>query len=417
MDPAPLHLLCIEPRFPGRLGPVADWLVRRRGYRCQFFCNSLDRGAFWPESLGHGLDIILFNVGGVARGLATDWTRLQERGLCYAYGAWEVLMARRPSPVDLVLGRSAGLGSTLFVPVFQPGVPIVNLFDYYLAPRTGDLADEDAATMPAGYIHWRRSANAMDLIDLENSISPWVPTAWQRDRYPVEYRNDFLVLFDGIDARRLRRPSIRPRVIAGRTIPSDARVVTFVARCTDRRRGFERFVNLVNRLMRAGENVIGIAVGAPVVGDGIDIRFFNQDYRAHVMSQDPPPQPERLWFLDVVQPSVVADVLAASDLHVYSSRSLPVSRSLPEAMAAGCVILAWDTPAVREFVTPDHTGLLLSREDMDRAEDVARRVLHDPAAYRPLADAAAEQARATFAQDVTLPRLAAHFDILRTGRQ
>jgi hypothetical protein len=27
----PLHLLCVEPRFPGRLGAVADWLVRKRG--------------------------------------------------------------------------------------------------------------------------------------------------------------------------------------------------------------------------------------------------------------------------------------------------------------------------------------------------------------------------------------------------
>jgi hypothetical protein len=41
----PLALLCIEPCFPGRLGAVADWLVRRRGYRCQFYCaNAADRG-------------------------------------------------------------------------------------------------------------------------------------------------------------------------------------------------------------------------------------------------------------------------------------------------------------------------------------------------------------------------------------
>src|SRR6516225_7421263 len=102
----PLHLLCIEPRFPGRLGPVADWLVRRRG-----------------------LELIQFNVGGAAREASVPWTRLLERGLCYAYGCWEVLEARRPRPVDLVLGRSVGLGSTLFVPVSLPGVPIVNLFD------------------------------------------------------------------------------------------------------------------------------------------------------------------------------------------------------------------------------------------------------------------------------------------------
>ena len=42
MPQDPLHLLCIEPRFPGRLGAVADWLVRRRGYRCQFYCHTAE---------------------------------------------------------------------------------------------------------------------------------------------------------------------------------------------------------------------------------------------------------------------------------------------------------------------------------------------------------------------------------------
>src|SRR5580658_11071721 len=111
MPQAPLHLLCVEPRFPGRLGATADWLVRRRGYRCQFFCNVVDRQEDLPESVGQGLELVPFKVGGVARGKAASWTRILERGLCYAYGFWEVLTARRPGAVDLILGRSCGLGS------------------------------------------------------------------------------------------------------------------------------------------------------------------------------------------------------------------------------------------------------------------------------------------------------------------
>src|SRR5581483_332509 len=131
MSQDPLHLLCVEPRFPGRLGAVADWLVRKRGYRCQFYCHSAEPADRWPRAVGHGLELISFGVGGVAREPAVPWRRHLERSLCYAYGCWEVLHARRPPPFDAVLGRSAGLGSTLYVPVFQPGVPIVNLMDYY----------------------------------------------------------------------------------------------------------------------------------------------------------------------------------------------------------------------------------------------------------------------------------------------
>src|SRR6516165_9438931 len=67
MPEDPLHLVCIEPRFPGRLGWVADWLVRKRGCRCQFYCNSAEPAEAWPAAIGKGLDLVPFNVGGVAR--------------------------------------------------------------------------------------------------------------------------------------------------------------------------------------------------------------------------------------------------------------------------------------------------------------------------------------------------------------
>jgi glycosyltransferase involved in cell wall biosynthesis len=112
---------------------------------------------------------------------------------------------------------------------------------------------------------------------------------------------------------------------------------------------------------------------------------------------------------------LVAEALAASDLHVYPSRPYCVSRSLVEAMAASCIILAWDSPAVREFITPGQTGLIVAADDPEVAESMARKALSDPAAHRLLGLAATERARMCFAQDVTLPALAAHFDSLRAG--
>ena len=82
MSQDPLHLLCVEPGFPGRLGPVADWLVRRRGYRAWFFCHRAEPPERWPAAVGRGLDVIQFGVGGVAREGTVPWTRGLERGLC-----------------------------------------------------------------------------------------------------------------------------------------------------------------------------------------------------------------------------------------------------------------------------------------------------------------------------------------------
>jgi glycosyltransferase involved in cell wall biosynthesis len=412
MMDTPLRLLCIEPHFPGRLGAVADYLVRRRGYRCQFYCATAAPRETWPAAAGRGLDVITFPVGGVARANSVPWTRALERGLCYAYGCWEVLHARRPEAIDLVLGRSAGLGSTLFAPVALPGVPIVNLFDYFCNGSAHDLAAEDGPMLPADYRHWRRSCDAMDLLDLENGVTPWTLTAWQRGLYPAEYRDAFVVMHDGIDTTRFAPRRSRPGPLAGRSVPTDAKVVSFVARSLDRLRGFDRFLNLANRLLRADANVICVATGIPLVERTLDVRFYGQDYARTLLAQTPPHDPERLWLLGPVALSAVADLLAISHLHIYPGRPYPVARSLLEALACGCVVLATDTAPVREFLTDGQTGLLLPPGDEDAWELQARRVLNDPAAHRPLGEAAAQLIREGYAQDVMLPALAAVFDRL-----
>ncbi|WP_435010824.1 glycosyltransferase [Tundrisphaera lichenicola] len=406
MPQDPLHLLCIEPRFPGRLGGVADWLVRHRGYRCHFYCHSAAPREFWPRSIGKGLEVVAFNVGGVARESSVAWQRSLERSLCYSFGAWEVLEGRRPRPVDAVLGRSDGLGSSLFAPVHVPRTPIVQFFDYYFHAREHDLADEAGPETPPAYYHWRRAANAIDLLDLENGVTPWTPTTWQRNLYPQEYRDDFLVLHDGIDARTFAPPNSRVRLVNGRTIPEGMKVITFIARSLDRLRGFDRFLRLANALCRERSDVVAIALGSFGVDRTLDVAYHGRDYRAQLIQANPPPDPDRLWLLGTVPPPVVAEVLACSDLHVYPSRTYPFSRSTFQAMATGRAILASDNLPNREVIQPNVNGLLITPDDPDSWVRLANQVLDDPGAHAPLGRAAREVVLERFDRETTLPRLA-----------
>ncbi|MGZ3354508.1 MAG: glycosyltransferase [Isosphaeraceae bacterium] len=417
----PLHVLWVEPHFPGRLGAVADWLVRRRGYRCWFYCHTTLARAHWPASVGRGLELQVFGVGGAAREPAVAWSRTLERSLCYSYGCWEVLEARRPRPIDLIVGRSAGLGSTLFAPVYAPAPARVNLFDYYFHPRQNDLAAEIAADAPAAYVHWRRSANSIELLDLEQCDLAWTATNWQRHLFPVDYRNDLWVQHDGIatagpgDVTPRDRRTAR-RSLAGRLVPEGTRVVSFVARSLERLRGFDRFWHAANALLRARADVVCVIVGDPVVHRGLDVQHNNRNYPAQLQDAVPPVDPERLWFLGRATPGAVAEVLAASDLHLAPGRSYPVARSLLEAMAAGCIVLASDTAPHREVISHGQTGLLADVADPDALYRQALAVLGNLDEHRPLGDAAAELVRSRYAQEVCLPVLAERFSTLAATR-
>ena len=234
----PLHVLWIEPHFPGRLGAVADWLVRRRGYRSTFYCHKVEPRENWPASVGQGLDVQVFDLGGIAREQAVSWSRTLERSLCYSYGCWEVLEKKRPRAIDLVVGRSMGLGSSLFAPVVRAGGARGQLSGLLLSrpptrpgrrgraryvPGLFSMAALDGRDRPA-----RPGAGALG----------WVPTSWQRGLYPAEYRDGFLVLHDGIDTRRFSRgrqaPVVRgcDRWPAGRFRPRRESSASWPARWT-----------------------------------------------------------------------------------------------------------------------------------------------------------------------------------------
>ncbi len=412
----PYHIVCIEPRFPGRLGAIADWLVRRRGYRCWFYCNAFDPQAYWPPSAGTGLDVIKFEVGGVASEPQVYWTRNLERGLCYAYGCWEVLDGRRPRPVDVVLGRSAGLGSTLFTPITYPAAGIVNLMDGYLKPREHDITSELDNDTSVNYYAWRAAAGTMDLLDMDNGSIPWAATRYQRDSYPEAYRDDFEVFFDGVDVRLFRRARPeRPRMIARRMIPQDAKVVTFVARSLDRVRGFDRFLRLARRLEIEFPEAIFVVAGAPIVVRGLDLPFYGTNYLEHLIKESPLVDPSRYWFLGYVDRPTIAELLGVSDLHVAPGRTFFPARSIAESMSAECLILASNDEPTRELIENDVTGLLVDSTDPDALFERARAALRDLAAFRPLGQAAGKAARERFDQDVVLPKLALIFDRLVEG--
>ena len=223
MPHAPLDLLCIEPRFPGRLGGVADWLVRRRGYRVRFYCHRADP----PETLARG-----DGSGDRGRRLRgrRRWPRSRGR-LDEGPRARALLRLRllggprrptapagRPDPRPIRRPR--------LVPVRPGQLPARRRSSSSSTPTTTRRRREpgdEAEAQPEAFRHWRRAANAVELVELENGVTPWTPTDYQRGLFPAEYRDDFLVLHDGVETRGLP-PRNRGRLVLGdRTIPEGAR--------------------------------------------------------------------------------------------------------------------------------------------------------------------------------------------------
>ena len=327
------------PRPAGCGGRLAG---QARGYRSSFYCHTLDSRNLAGVGRARGLSQV-FGVGGVARESAVTWSRCAGRSLCYAFGCWEVLEQTRPRPIDVIVGRSAGLGSAPVRAGLLAGRPVVN--SRLLLPRPQPRPGRGGR---AGYPGSLLSLAAGDGRDRPPRSGKTVAglDSHRLAARPVSGRVSRRVSWSCTTASTpgaspLNVAASRPaQAIGGRAIPRRTRVVTFVARSLDRLRGFDRFLKLANALLRARADVVVVVVGDPNVRRALDVDFHSRDYRGSLMADRPSARPDRLWFLGTSPPRWWPKSWLAATCTSAPSRPYPVSRSLLEAMAAGVSSLA-----------------------------------------------------------------------------
>jgi glycosyltransferase involved in cell wall biosynthesis len=401
-----MHVLFVHRAFPAQFGRLALELTRRFGWKCTCLIEHLSRcPAPAPEMLDQ-LELLP-----IPRPLGADrsppWPQSFGRALEIGQAAFEAVRARPDLRPDLVVGHG-GLVPTFFLRELLD-CPIVDYCEYYFAAERRDLTYRlDLPTVePAPF--FPRCINATTLISLAACDAGYAPTWWQRQSFPRRFWPKIDVHFDGIDTR-LYRPRSLPREVAGRSVPPQTRIVTFVARGLESMRGFDLFVEVAQRIVRARPDVLFVVVGDEETYYGWDVlRTGGPSFKEWVFSHGAYDL-SRFLFLGHPEPERLAEVLCLSDLHLYLSVPFALSWSVLNALACGCVVLAGDVPPVREVIEPGRTGLIEPLFDRERLTETALSVLRDPDAFRPLGLAGRVLMREKYSLDVAVEPLRAFFE-------
>lgn len=100
----------------------------------------------------------------------------------------------------------------------------------------------------------------------------------------------------------------------------------------------------------------------------------------------------------------VAELLAACDIFVCSSRVEPLGNMVIEAWSAGRPVVACAADGPRELIRDGQDGLLVPRDDPAALAAAIRRLLGDPALRRALAQAGRARFEAEFSRDMVVER-------------
>lgn len=391
-----MHVLFVHQNFPAQFGPFASRLAKRSGWKCTFATGKANGGI-------PGVEVILHKNQGGATDRNHYCSRTFENAIWQTHAVFEALAARPDIRPDIIVGHS-GFGSTLFLRELYPNVRIVNLFEYFYRTTGADM--DFRPDFPSKNLDKlrARARNATILLDLDNCDLGYSPTNWQRSLLPKEFQPKVRTVFDGIDTELWKPNPDAPRRIGDFTVPAGTKIITYVSRGMESMRGFDIFMRAANQLARRRSDVIFAVVGQDRICYGGDEKHTGgKSFKDWVLSREPYDL-SRFLFTGLLPESALARLLAVSDLHIYLTVPFVLSWSMVNAMSCGAVVLASDTPPVRELIEHGRTGLLADFFSPGAFADAADRVLDDPIAHRPLGDAARQLILDRYSLDVCLPQ-------------
>ena len=409
-----MHVLFVHKEYPGHFGHVAAYLAEHEGFQCTFVYNNL------PNRLKDSTDVRTgVSTSTSAHADATvgrvRLVQYQSRGasrdtnpcsLHFEISTWHkqaVFQALKAGPEirpDLIVGHGS-YGTALYLSdLYQ--CPTINYCEYYHSHDRSHITYRPEYP-PREIDLWGRHAfNATNLLSLEQATACYCPTEWQRSLFPGAYQPKIRTIFDGIDRRFWYRRQV-PRVIGGRVISPETRIVSYCAYGLEPTRGFDVFMRMAKRICDARRDVFFVVVGSDKAYYGPSPSNPSGSFRNHVLAQDRYDL-DRFLFTGQVPERQLVDVLSLSDLHVYLTVPFVLSWSMMDALACACTVLGSDTPPVREMIRHEQNGLLAGFNDLDALVAQALRVLDDPEAFRGLGKAGEAFIDENYSLEKTIPK-------------
>ena len=318
---------------------------------------------------------------------------------------------------DVIVGHP-GWGDMAFAERVWPAAPSIAYLEYFYRPFGADLDfDAEFPTAP-GASEFQALRNVVQLLAHQSARLCVSPTHYQRSLFPPPIRRSIRVLHEGVDTDAVApRPDVSVTLPDGRVLTRATPVLTYAARNLEPYRGYHVFMRTLPALQRAHPDLFTVIVGGDEVSYGRTPAGGGSWRQVLDAELGDDLDRSRIWFAGRLPYDAYLDVLRLSTVHVYLTYPFVLSWSAIEAMAAGCAIVASDTPPVTEVVRDGENGRLVPFFDRDAIAAAVGALLADPAERARLGAAARATAVDGFdLRRVTLPAWRAAIEAVAANR-
>ena len=390
-----MRILFLHSNFPAQFRHLAIDLAQERNNQVVF-------GTTRKEGQLPNVTKAIYSLSREAHPKTHHYVRFLENGVLQGQAVYRlgIKLKEQGFVPDVVYGHS-GWGPTLFIKDVFPQAKLLCYFEWFYHAHDSDadfnpdepLTPDDEARL--------RIKNAPILVDLYSCDRGLAPTHWQRQQFPLEYHSKIKVLHDGIDTNYFR-PQPGAKLVIPRInldLSEVPEIITYVARGMEPYRGFPQLIETIAILQQQRPHCHFVIVGENRVAYGKSLPDGKTYKEAMLEKFDL--DLTRVSFTGLLPYSEYLQVLQASSVHIYLTYPFVLSWSMLEALSTGCLIVASDTPPIKEVIKDGVNGLLV---DFFSPEQIAARVteaLEHPNRMEPLR----QKARETIQENYDLAKL------------
>lgn len=311
-------------------------------------------------------------------------------------GTWELLNLAPDLP-DIVHLHNLHRGyfDLRYLPVLSNTVPVIlNLRDMWLLTghcaypmgctrwKTGcgrcpDLSIYPAVERDATAYNWRRKRR----IFADSRLYVVAPSAWllEKVRVSIPTAEEFRVIPNGIDLN-VFRPASKDEARRRLDFPTDARVVLIV--------GHSQFKDL---------ELAESALEQLQVGSTANLVFI-------CVGRESPPKKlgnGRITYEGFVRSNErLALFFQAADVLIHAAKAEAFGKTIIEAQACGAPVVATATGGIREIISDEETGFLVSNGDSKAIAARVRQLLENPGLSRAISKAGRDKVETHYSLEV-----------------
>ena len=353
-----MRVLFLHNNFPAQYRHVAESLAARKDNVVVFGTNR-------KEGRIPGVTKAIYKPSREVRPESHHYVRTLESAVLNGQAVYRLTntLKKRGFVPDVVCGHS-GWGPTLYIKDAFPDAKLLCYFEWFYRAHGTDadfLPESPASEDDACRI---RTRNAPILLDLAHCDWGQSPTDWQRTQFPDMFHAKISVLHDGIDTEYFQPVDGAKLVLPDLDLSGAKEIVTYATRGMEPYRGFPQFMEAASLLLARRPDCHVVVVGEDRVAYGRKLPE-GQSYKQKMLDQLDLDR-ARVHFTGLLPFDQYRAVLRASHVHVYLTVPFVLSWSMIEALACGCLVVASDTPPVREVIEDGKNGLLVDFFSTDR---------------------------------------------------